>query len=179
MAADDREVLFSRVLPVVIDLGLDDDDTIRSKAQQGLSSPAAMFALRNHGLEGLIQRVRDSTRTDHQLDHYARDEKCVSCELTDDLAAALKQGCREVAGRLCETLFGGQFMANLKGRGSTLDGRQSMRYYPGSKALGGEGGVALGPHVDNTLFTMLWADGPGLQVISRQPTLHTWRRQPH
>ena len=128
--------------------------------------PAAMFAIRNYGFESLIRQVKDETHSRHQLDRYDGDEACVSCELTDELAGTLKQHCRALACRLCDTLLGEDFMRSLAESGRTLDGRQSLRYYPGSDSLGREGSMALGPHVDGTLFTMLWSDGPGLQVCS-------------
>eukprot|EP00658_Telonema_sp_P-2_P014309 TRINITY_DN15439_c0_g1_i1.p1 TRINITY_DN15439_c0_g1~~TRINITY_DN15439_c0_g1_i1.p1 ORF type:complete len:256 (-),score=35.31 TRINITY_DN15439_c0_g1_i1:629-1396(-) len=149
--------------PVVIDLECDDDETIRLKAQEGLAAPAPLFALRNYGFEDLIHKVRDATRSRDQLDGFSGHDKCVSCELTDKLAATLKQRCREVAGRLCDAVLGEEFLAELDRTGRTIDGRQSLRYYPGGD---GTGDIALGPHVDNTLFTMLWADGPGFQVVT-------------
>jgi len=154
--------------PVVLDLEHDDDDTLRHKAQEALSGPSGMFALRNYGFEQLVQQVRDATRTQNQLAEYSGNEKCISCELTDELSITLKHRCKGVASRLCDTLFGPEFREGLEKTQRTIDGRQSMRYYPGNKGAADGSITALGAHVDHTLFTMLWPDGPGLQVISTE-----------
>eukprot|EP01051_Picozoa_sp_SAG22_P026808 SAG22_NODE_8655_length_639_cov_0.853704_1_plen_74_part_00 len=55
-------------------------------------------------------------------------------------------------------LLGPAFTERLAADRLKLDGRLSLRYYPPGS------GWALGPHVDGNLLTVLWADGPGLQV---------------
>ena len=161
------------VHPKVIDLDADTDAVIRTKIQEGLGGISPMFAVKNHGLGDLIRRARESTRQKNCLDRYDGTDSCVSCELTDELGLELKSRCRQLVWRLCAAMFGDKFREALEVKGRTLDGRQSMRWYPEptSQARCDAPQPALGAHVDNTFFTMLWADGPGLQVPSPMANL--------
>ena len=47
----------------------------------------------------------------------------------------------------------------LQEKGASLGGRLTLRHYP----RGGNG--VLGAHVDGNLFTLLWSDRPGLEVL--------------
>ena len=70
---------------------------------------------------------------------------------------------------------GGGARAALGQAGFELAAQLKLREYPAAASMAGGAvgagagagaGVRLGGHVDNTLLTLLWADAPGLQVLS-------------
>jgi len=166
----------SVISPVVVDLLIHDEEEIRSLVKEGLSGPSPMFAIKNYGFESLIKEVRQTTMgaKHFKAETETSEERCISCELQDELSLKLKKRSKALVTRLSDTLFGPEFRDDLKKKGETLDGRQSMRYYAGEKELSQTPGeTALGPHVDATLFTMLWSDGPGLQVLNSSDAAKT------
>lgn len=56
-------------------------------------------------------------------------------------------------------------MTAAQQQGLVLDGRLSLRVYPPVTTEMQAMGPQLGAHVDGNLFTLLWADQPGLQVL--------------
>jgi isopenicillin N synthase-like dioxygenase len=62
--------------------------------------------------------------------------------------------------KFCTHLMGDRFMAYLESSNQHLDGNLGLRFYPST------GNGQLGAHLDANLFTVLWANGPGLQVPS-------------
>jgi hypothetical protein len=110
---------------------------------------------------------------------------CTTCEIADTSAGqALREALREkVVGRLVDTLTGGpEYRRGLADAGKVLDGRVSVRCYDRKAAVVAGGGTslessiddpdvlntadssALGPHCDGNVLTVLFANGPGLQI---------------
>lgn len=148
------------VQPVVLDWAQDDAhlrDALRG-ALQGTLSP--MFAVKNYGFEALRAEAVRRARRRYKLHAYTGDEDCVSVSRLDGCEVALRRELRALCLRIGRLACGEGFAEALAQDRKTLDGRLSMRFYP----TGGQG--VLGQHVDGNLFTVLWADTQGLQVIN-------------
>jgi hypothetical protein len=164
---------------VVVDLArCDDDDGVHcasvGDALRSALTSSGYVALANHGVESALQRMRDACR-----DHYHLDSGTVPKQKFElgnveggEPLRSLLAGQRGLVSRLCQLLFGPELETELHRRGEMLDGRISLRFYPKipladqSKATADPSTkVILGAHVDANLMTLLWSDGPGLQVL--------------
>ena len=107
-------------------------------------------------------------------------QACVSCEVAGSAAGRrLREAMRDrVGARLVDAVAGPAFRETLAAEGSTLDGRISVRCYANENDEQVEegqarelGAAALGAHVDGNVLTVLYANGPGLQIPSRDSTI--------
>ena len=149
------------VEPVALDLR-QDNATLRGICVSALRRTLSpTLALYHHGCERLCRRLAEQTRAAHA---HEPTEPQVARELDEPAASELRAALREIAWRVLEIALGDDARAALEeGHGKTLhSGRLCMREY----ASGEVGGSRLGAHCDATLLTLLWADGPGLEVFA-------------
>merc|ERR1712216_524767 len=80
------------------------------------------------------------------------------CE--DALLKEFHQEMRALAKRLLGIVLGEDALAEMQAQGQYVDGKLSLRYYPG-----GDKDMRLNAHVDANLFTLLWAESPGFEAL--------------
>ena len=155
--------------PTELDLALPDAVLIPACRKAVSDSLTPTLSLVNHGCERKLRdlasamrvRVPDPDPATEQQAHDFSDHDLA------DASAEAKECLRAVAlrvlGLACgknETSMGEE----LQGWGVDLHGRLCLRQYP-PMTDGKQMAPRLGAHIDNTLLTLLWADGPGLQVL--------------
>ena len=167
--------------PPVLDLSLD-DETLRPACVEGLDTMSPMFAIVNHGCESKLRDLAASMRT-----QIAKGPTTTCAQRAHDIdgeLAPVGQSVRECLRGVCLRVLGivlgdRAVEASLADRGLDLQGRLCMREYPANPAAmaaaASSNGVThdgcrsqaprLGAHCDNTLLTLLWSDGPGLEVL--------------
>jgi len=146
-----------------------------------------MFALTNHGLEkdiavmvnALVKASNGDVTSHFRTDvdsaasfvgtHDGEAPSCVSIEMHSFLSNQQVLEFHAKLSRIVEELL--VVMLDLKDRDmlheavlkqkqSQIGGRESVRFYPKN----GDG--LLGEHIDMNMITLLWSNGPGLQVLS-------------
>lgn len=151
------------------------NEELREQAQSAIRNTLSpMLAVTYHGLEQLCLEVAEK----HSKNHVDSDVSvsCMVFEIDQEVApnttvdpqsVELCFRLRHVANRMSEILFGDSFAQKLLESNTTLGGRISVRYYPeravSHAALNDQS--LLGAHVDGNLFTLLWSDHSGLQVL--------------
>ena len=149
------------VEPVGLDLRLP-NAVLRSRCLAALSrSMCPMLSLHHHGLEKRLESL--AARSEARAPPAGQ----VACELEGELAPAaaeLKGALREITWRVLELVLGDDARDAVSATGKTLEeGRLCVRAYTSGVAASGP---RLGAHCDSTLLTLLWTDGPGLQVYA-------------
>ena len=160
------------IRPHAVDMRLS-DSALREACRAGLEGTLTpMLALHHHGCAAELAELAARARAHHRLDSSSLPPQC-AC----DFDGPLEPPAREVRTKLtalCERL-----LEVLVGEAAPLDGRICMRTYPRAAPADGDADAdadananadgsaqqRLGAHCDNTLLTLLWADGPGLQVL--------------
>jgi isopenicillin N synthase-like dioxygenase len=172
MEAADRDLA-----PPVLDLSLP-DEKLRTAAQAALTGTLSpVLCLINHGCEAACvtlsaQMQRQAGALPPGTVQQAIETDAAGCEA----AATALRGClRDVGLRVLGLALGDtNIEETLKSRQLDLQGRLCLRAYPAgasppaaaaSTTTTGEPPPRLGAHCDSTLFTMLWADSAGLQVL--------------
>ena len=150
--------------PPVLDCSTTDvaaGDDVRAALASTLSP---VVALEGHGLAARCAAVAAAASAAHGAGHGARQEAFALDGVAD--AAALKADLVALARRALAAVAPG-FPAD-----AALDARFSLRRYPAT----GDGRDAprLGAHVDNTLCTLLWSTGPGLEVLAPRRDDAAW-----
>jgi hypothetical protein len=147
------------VTPVVIDWLNDGEDEIRAKTRKGfLGTLSPMVAIKNYGFEKVRQDVMFLAR--EQYECYDGRESCLSNVLdnANETNAQFRRELQQLSFRFCQILMGDAFTTFLTEKDAHLDGNLGIRFYPQ------QGPIGLGAHVDANEFTILWANGSGLQV---------------
>lgn len=181
----------SSLRPTVIDLALD-DDALRPACVGVLDSLSPTLALVNHGCEAKLRDLAAAMRRriggvggsavgDQPVAQQAHDIDGTLAPKAEDVRGCLRNVCMRVLGI---ALGDGALDATLAARGLEVHGRLCLREYPREREAADadasvpdiaaashegepDGGPVprLGAHCDNTLLTLLWADGPGLEVL--------------
>lgn len=154
------------IRPVVLDLSLDDDE-LRAACSDALRNTLSpMVGLVNHGCEKACCALAEAMKRRIASEGGLGDVKQQACDIDGDLvtSAAELRGClRSVCLRALRLALDDTALdASLAERSLDLQGRLCLRAYPPSEHGGTE---RLGPHCDSTLCTLLWSDGPGLEVL--------------
>ena len=155
----------STLRPPVLDCGGDLSEETAAPIRAALSSALSpTVALQGHGLEARCAAVAAAADAAHSLSGDR--QEAFSLDAAAD-AASLKRDLVALARRAVEAL------APEFPKTAALDARFSMRRYP---AMGGTkaAGQRLGAHVDNTLCTLLWSTGPGLEVLAPRTDDAKW-----
>ena len=181
------------VAPPAVDVSAP-DAALRAALAEGLGRGglSPMVSLVNHGLERLLSRCAAAAAEHHgvrALEASAAPPEQLACELTDEplapLAAQLRGGLLALSSRLLgllspaapdEGVAAAPAAAAADSEAAraphALEGRLCLRVYPrqparvdGADAAPAASEGRLGPHCDSTLFTLLWSDAPGLQVL--------------
>ena len=161
------------IAPMAIDMRMS-DAALREACRGGLEGTLTpMLALHHHGCSTELAELAARARAHHRLDGGSLPLQC-ACDFDGPLEAPARE-VRAKLTALCERL-----LEVLVGEAAPLDGRICMRTYPRAPPpADGDGDCnadadadadgatqqRLGAHCDNTLLTLLWADGPGLQVL--------------
>lgn len=154
-----------RVRAPVLDVGEGGDggDVAAATLRGALSSQLSpVLALEGHGLGARCAAVAAAASAAHAYSGDAQEAFTLegvagAAELRDALAAVARRALARLAP---------DFPA-----AAPLDVRLSLRRYPASSAAadadpGAQRRQRLGPHVDDTLCTLLWSTGPGLEVLA-------------
>ncbi|KAJ1458200.1 hypothetical protein M885DRAFT_586298 [Pelagophyceae sp. CCMP2097] len=148
--------------PTVLDLRRPNEE-LRAHALKALQSITPVFCATHHGLDGparaVIRRLASTDVDGESCVVFVLSEKAAPQEAHD-----LRCKMRSVAQRLASIVCGDGFSEGLEKRGQKLDGRLSLRVYPAAP----DSDARLGAHLDANLFTLLWADAPGLEVLDPQ-----------
>ena len=150
--------------PTTIDLSLSDTE-LRPLIIEALNSLSPMLEIINHGCESkcrsLAAAVKKGIRHDdgsippqqaHELDNEV-------------LAPPLKHCLRGVCLRVLRIVLNEPSLAqSLAAQNLDVQGRLCLREYPPAASPDAPP-QRLGAHCDSTLMTLLWADGPGLEVL--------------
>jgi len=163
------------IRPTICDLS-ESDDTLRQvmkKALEGTLSP--MMAVVDHGCEDKIVELvtalkkRDAVRT--LLDgKEGKKQEAFDIDGELDVKRRLLKTCLEDVSKRLLRICSKPSTRNNK---VEIEGRLCLRVYP---SLPKED-TRLGAHVDNTVMTLLFADGPGLQVLDPgRVSPKTWTR---
>ena len=138
--------------PTVLDFALRDED-LRTKARAAMAgSLSPMFAIRNAGID--VERVLCDIRKNSDT---AEDARCVTYDVTD---SEFREDMKRLANR-CLSLL-------LDDCDVQLGGKLSVRRYPASQNCQP---LRLGAHTDGNLFTLLFADSSGLEVVTDSSNL--------
>lgn len=143
-----------------------------ARALQGTISP--MLVLYNHGCEEACadlaacareHLLRRTDQTHLQRAHHLEGPCAVKADalrrcLLDKVCEPVLDAC--LAPKAQESVHG-TAREILAQAGLELCGRLCLREYPHQPSVTG---VRIGAHLDSTLMTLLWADGPGLEVLS-------------
>ena len=170
----------ARHASVVLDLSKDDPPTLRAKARAALSGSASPhFYVAGFGFRaGLRAALGAAASAFDEEEHEERrhfDLNAVS-EVSSELAE-FKRNMHALALRLVDVLFSPE--GGERGKGSeaaaaaaaaaATDGLAidvnsplSVKWYRGSAC---KSETRLGAHVDGNMFTLLWSNTPGLQVL--------------
>ncbi len=166
-----------RLVAAVLDLARDPPEELRRKARAALTDTVSpCFYVANFGFD-----VRPVVRAAER--HYAavgctgqrrhldlRDAAVAGGDALDAFRADMHGLARRVAG----IVFGDAHTAAvLDGGAATLTGPLSVKNYSGAA----DRSIRLGAHVDGNMFTLLWSNAPGLQVL--RPTSGTVAFEPH
>ena len=173
--------------PAVLDLSRPDVE-LRGILSSALASLSPALALKNHGCEDKIMALAAAMKKQIKQEHSESSSEPVVWQQAhaiegalEPAAKALRSCLRDVCLRVVGIALSGeenqtgssvadQVLANLTEQGLDLQGRLCMREYPscddGSNAhSSAPPPKRLGAHIDSTLMTLLWADGPGLEVL--------------
>ena len=155
------------ITPVALDMRLD-DATLRRRSRAGLENTLTpMVALHHHGCSELLAELAARARVHHNLEGSTFPQQSAY-----DLDGPLEPLAFEARTKLTELCC--RVLRIVVGSSPPIEGRLCLRAYKhGSGAGMGQNdearddvrGQRLGAHCDNTLLTLLWADGPGLQVL--------------
>ena len=136
---------------------------------RGSLSP--VLAIRNHGVDfrGAARRKAAELEAERGAATENRNVEFASADGADNESGVgnaeedlvFRAKVEALSYRCARVLSGGSLTKEaLKESGLSLGGRLTLRHYP----LGGNG--ELGAHVDGNLFTLLWSDRPGLEVLN-------------
>jgi hypothetical protein len=160
--------------PTILDLNSDDPSLLRRLAQQSLRNTASpMFMIENFGFEQLLQSVvqkaSSKSKERNQLVE-GRTHFDLKTEDTEDdpLFDEFKDEMKALANRVAIILFGEEACAGVE-----FDGPLSVKSYIGDRGKiehtkssdYSDSDVRLGAHIDGNMFTLLWSNAPGLQVL--------------
>ena len=153
------------------------DGVLRASAAEHLSDTLTpMLSIRNHGLEPYLRELARRTAAEHSAARDATDDP--PDNFAHDLSAKDLEEARAGLTALCCRLLG-MLLGEEEAQRHRLHGRLCLRVYPAQpvSALQCDGtnstpsaasppaSTRLGAHCDATLFTLLWSDAPGLQVL--------------
>ena len=136
------------ITPVALDMRLPDErlrETGRA-AMRGTLTP--MLAVHHHGCSEQLAELATRARAHHSLDDGTTLPPQSACDFDGPLEP-LAEATRAKLTALCSRL-----LEILTGEAPAFEGRLCMRTYPQ-----GETPLRLGAHCDNTLFTVLCAQG--------------------
>eukprot|EP00929_Paragymnodinium_shiwhaense_P115704 TRINITY_DN84737_c0_g1_i1.p1 TRINITY_DN84737_c0_g1~~TRINITY_DN84737_c0_g1_i1.p1 ORF type:complete len:362 (+),score=80.00 TRINITY_DN84737_c0_g1_i1:54-1139(+) len=170
--AEEEESGFG-IRPVRLDLRRADEE-LRSLARAALMDTASpMFCVEHFGFEQLLADTVIFMRAHEKLDGKPLTESCETYVLRaqdetdgreyfcdDILLKEFHREIRTLARRLLGILLGEAALQELEATGQYVDGKLSLRFYPG-----GDQCMRLNAHVDANLFTLLWAGGPGYEAL--------------
>ncbi len=149
----------SDITPVALDMRCPDEHLRRTARAALENTLTPMLSLHHHGCSEQLAELAARARAHHSLDGGSLPPQS-ACDfdgplepLARDTSAKLTALCT----RLLKILAGDTAPA--------LEGRLCMRTYPQAAAHEDGATLRLGAHLDNTLFTLLWSDSPGLQVL--------------
>ena len=163
----------NEIRPPLLDLSLADAE-LHDVAFPALTNTLTpMVGLINHGCEGacaaLAQAMRDQIATSGGLDGGVKQQACQMDEGEPCAAAAaeLRTCLRGVCLRALRIALKDESLERTLAAASLdVQGRLCLRAYPAvAPCDAGADLVRLGAHCDSTLVTLLWSDGPGLQVL--------------
>lgn len=156
------------IRPHILDLSRDDVELHDDATAALTQTLTPMIGLVNHGCEVLCRELADAMRKRIRADGGLDGVRQQACELdgecaaaADDLRACLRGVCLRT---LRIVLKDPNIETSLAARSLDVEGRLCLRAYP-AVADAGERSERLGAHCDSTLLTLLWSDGPGLEVI--------------
>lgn len=142
------------ITPVALDMRLPDESLRETGRAAMRDTLTPMLAVHHHGCSEQLAELATRARARHSLDDGSTLPPQSACDFDGPLEP-LAEVARAKLTALCTRL-----LEILTGEAPALEGRLCMRTYPQ-----GETPLRLGAHCDNTLFTLLWTDGPGLQVM--------------
>ena len=134
---------------------------------RGALSP--VLAIKGHGLERACTELAHTAREHHAAARAAgasaepEQEALALDGPLHERAEELRSALLGLSARLLRVALGVESDAEAEARAGRLEGRLCLRRYP---QRGGEAAAPrLGAHIDSTVLTLLWANGPGLEVL--------------
>eukprot|EP00928_Gymnodinium_smaydae_P032612 TRINITY_DN23571_c0_g1_i1.p1 TRINITY_DN23571_c0_g1~~TRINITY_DN23571_c0_g1_i1.p1 ORF type:complete len:365 (-),score=62.96 TRINITY_DN23571_c0_g1_i1:159-1253(-) len=175
------------ITPTLLDMRRSDAE-LRSLAVSSLQDTVSpLFAVQHFGFEDLLNDAVSLVRERENLDSSPPSASCSvyvlraqdsdsANEYYDKEDARIRnfhKEMRELSRRLLRILLGDAALAEIDANDQYVDGKLSLRFYPGSDTS-----IRLNAHVDANLFTLLWAGGPGYEVLDpRHEELNNVRLQ--
>lgn len=168
---------------IVLDLARDEPRVLREKARAALSDTVSPhFFIAGFGFEQNLQSALNVVRSaiakesadsidenamsnhlqDNSMNRRHYDMNSPTGDLPPELSS-LKSSMHSLAMKLVRVLFCND--KDLEAREITIDHNSpiSVKWYKGT--TNSESETRLGAHVDGNMFTLLWSNTPGLQVL--------------
>lgn len=153
-----------------LDLTNPDDSLLRRLARQSLENTASpMFLIKNFGFEQLLQSVIARASSENTCLSDGKSHFDLKTEHTQDdpLFDEFRDEMKALATRVATILFGEESAAGVQ-----LDGPLSVKSYVGESDESRTDDIRLGAHVDGNMFTILWSNAPGLQVLKPEKNVN-------
>ena len=164
----------------------EDTSVLRRLARQSLENTASpCFMIQNFGFEKLLQSVvkRASVHNNNKVESGSVDSRThfdlkTSETENDPMCDEFRDQMKDLATRVASILFGDEAVLDVE-----LDGPLSVKSYVGDRrellessdrrellessvsSTSSTTNTRLGAHVDGNMFTILWSNAPGLQVL--------------